>query len=223
MGPPVVSVDAYFYCAFGNVIFGCVSQAISAMQKLNYRTRMYPCHRHRSPPPPSMQFNMEYSGIPSPNKTPRKKNRSSGYSLPFFPVALPPAPVLNLDGLIAGAGRLSQYRIPQQGNEQLCLDNFPDMTSVALLGCDWARVDKCLCSGIGWAISHSMSGGWVYPPPPPHVSDGVGECQPKAGGTWQHVSVRISSSSPCWFASCYYPSSSWQSGNECGIRSIQRL
>ena len=66
-----------------------------------------------------MHFNMEYyCGAPSPNRTPRKKNRSSEYSLPFFPVALPPAPVPNLDGLIAGAGRLSQYRIPQQENEQ---------------------------------------------------------------------------------------------------------
>ena len=97
----------------------------------------------------SMHFNMEYCyGAPSPNKTPRKKNRLSGYSLPFFPVALPPAPVPNLDGLIAGASRLSQCRIPQQENEQLCLDNFPDMATVALLGCDWARVGKCLCSGM---------------------------------------------------------------------------
>ena len=134
MGPLAVSVDAYFYCASGNVIIGCVSRAVSAVQTLNYRTGIDPRRRLCSLPPPSMHFKMEYSGAPSPNKTPRKKNRSSGYSLPFFPVALPPAPVPNLDGLIAGAGRLSQYRIPQQENEQLCLDNFPDMASVALPG-----------------------------------------------------------------------------------------
>ena len=84
---------------------------------------------------------MEYSVASSPNKIPRKKNRSSGYSLPFFPIIHHPALVPNLDGLIADAGRLSQsYRIPQQGNELMCLDNFPNMASVALLGCDWARV-----------------------------------------------------------------------------------
>ena len=81
-----------------------------------------------------MHFNMEYSGASSPNKTPRKKNRSSGYGLPFFPVALPPALVPNLDGQISGVGRLSQYRIPQQGNEQLCLDNFSDMVRLLYLG-----------------------------------------------------------------------------------------
>jgi hypothetical protein len=148
MGPPVASLDAYSYRASGNVIFGCVSRAFSAVQMLNYRTGIDPRRRLCSPPPPSMQFNMEYSGAPSPNKTPRRKNRSSGYSPPFFPVALPSAPVPNLDILLAGAGRLSQYWIPQQENEQLCLDNFPDMASVALLGCDWARVAKCLCSSM---------------------------------------------------------------------------
>ena len=97
-------------------------------------------------------FNMASHGPPSPNKTPRKKNRASGYSPPFYPVMVPRASIPTLLGEvllpppdIAGArgGRLTQYRIPQpqQGHDEMPLDNDP-------LGCDWARIGKCLCSSM---------------------------------------------------------------------------
>ena len=98
----------------------------------------------------AITFNMASHGPPSPNKTPRKKNRASGYNPPFYPVMVPRAfiPTLLDEVLlpppnIAGARfRLTQYRIPQeQGRDAMPLDNAP-------LGCDWARIGKCLCSSM---------------------------------------------------------------------------
>jgi hypothetical protein len=113
------------------------------------------------------------SNTPSPNKTPRKKTRSSSYGpLRPFPLDIPAlqqnygGPTFPCSQVAGRPPILLQQWMPPQWDEQLCVDNFPSVAihtaNMVSSECDWARVGKCLvCNMAGPSLIKCQMDGCV--------------------------------------------------------------